>query len=249
MVSESELVTEMTPAYQEAETYFAELWHRGQQRWLAGDVTAAPMRDGATIPVDYCLSTVAFAEQQNEPARIAVEEVRHRLKSIAPEQFYYLPNSTHITLLGCTQRYAAPTVFTADRIAAVKQVVTDLLRDEAPVEMMLKGVGVLGNQVFMPVYPLDRRWALLRERLEQGLRTIGEQPLSHANKAPIHMNIMRVSDNAPAQLQRILEVVGSLQQREWSPFIISAVNLVLTDFVISPAHTQRLTIFPLEGAE
>ncbi|MBX3065812.1 MAG: 2'-5' RNA ligase family protein [Anaerolineae bacterium] len=239
----------MTPAYQEAETYFAELWHKGQQRWLAGDVTAAAMRDGATIPVDYCLSTVAFVNQQNDAARIAVEEVRRGLMAVAPQQFYYLPESTHITLLGCTQRHPTPDVFTVDRIAAVRRVVATVLQDQAPVEMQLKGVGVLGNQVFIPVYPLDRRWALLRERLDQALQSTGEQPLSHANKAPIHMNIMRVTAAAPSQLQAILDAVAAMQQQRWSKFTVSAVDYVLTDFVISPVHTQHQAQFILAGGE
>ena len=224
-------------AFQAADRYFANLWEQAQQKWRGGEVKPALMKDGSTIPVDYCISSVALAANQNPDAVTAISTIRAELQHIAPDQFYYLPESTHITLLGCTQRFPTPDSFSADYVTMIANIIADVLRDQPPVRMLLKGIGALGNQVYIQVYPYDQRWELLRQQLGDALLSAGTGPMVHPNKAPIHMNLLRMTDTAKSKLDRTLDAVAKWRDTEFCEFTVSAVDLVITDFVISPAHT------------
>lgn len=226
-------------AFQAAEHYFAKLWEQAQQKWRSGDVKPALMKDGSTDPVDYCVSSVAFAVHQNPDAATAIDAIRKELQRVDPDQYFYLPESTHITLLGCTQRFPTPDSFAPDQITMISTIVADVLRDQPPVRMLLKGIGALGNQVYIQVHPYDRRWEELRQQLGDALTAAGTAPMVHPNKAPIHMNLLRMTDTAQPKLDRMLDTVAHLHDAEISEFTVSTVDLVVTDFVISPAHTIR----------
>ncbi len=111
--------------------------------------------------------------------------------------------------------------------------------------MTLRGVGVTGNQVFIQVFPHDRTWEVLRQELERELRAHGETPIAYPNKAPIHMNIMRITDNEPIRLSKILEVVDQLRSIEIGELDVAIVELIVTDFVLSSASTRSLGRFTL----
>jgi 2'-5' RNA ligase len=226
-------------AFQAADRYFTNLWEQWEPKWRSGDVKPAPMKDGATIPVDYCVSTVAFAANQNPDAASAIDAIRKELQQVDPDQFYYLPESTHITLIGCTQRFPTPDAFSADYIAMISATVADVLRDQPPVRMLLKGVGILNNQAYIQVYPYDRRWEELRQQLGDALLAAGTAPMVHPNKAPIHMNLLRMTDTSQPKLDRMLAAVAKWHDAEISEFLVTVVDLVVTDFVISPPHTTR----------
>lgn len=235
----------MSTPVQEAEAYFAALWAQWEPRWRAGDISPARMRNGTTDPVDYCLSTVALVERQPGDAAYAVRLIRQELMEAAKGQFFYLPESTHITLLGCTQRAATPAAFSVAHIQRITAICQQELYRVAPVEMTLKGVGVIGNQVFVQVFPYDRQWAMLRQQLVDALVAEGEQPLTHANKAPIHLNLMRITDARPDALRHIIEVIRPLRDRAISTFTVTTVDLLLTDFVVSPSHTTFVASYAL----
>jgi 2'-5' RNA ligase len=239
------LMRSLPEAYAEAETYFAGLWARAQEQWRVGQVMPARMQHGATVPVDYCVSSVAFLEAQNAGAQADVARARHELQRIAPEQFFYLPESTHITLLGCTQRHPAPDAFSTAQLDRIAVLCADALRGQPPVMMHLKGLGALGNQVFVQVYPLDRRWEALRTRLGDLLVGAGEAPMLHPNKAPIHMNLMRITDASPGALTRVIEAVGRWRDVDLGSVEVAVVDLVITDFVISPPHTRHCQTYRL----
>jgi len=38
-----------------AEQYFAKLWEDEERQWKTGNISAVEMRNGAIIPVEYCL--------------------------------------------------------------------------------------------------------------------------------------------------------------------------------------------------
>jgi 2'-5' RNA ligase len=232
-------------AFLSAEQYFANLWAQAQPKWRSGDVKLALMKDGSTIPVDYCISSVAFAAHQNPAASVAINAIRAELQHIAPDQYFYLPESTHITLLGCTQRFPTPDNFSDDYVTMIANKVADVLRDQSPVRMLLKGIGVLGNQVYIQVFPYDRRWETLRQQLGDALLAVNTAPMVHPNKAPIHMNLLRMTDTAQPKLDQMLDAVAKWRETEFCEFTVSTVDLVITDFVISPAHTTHKVQYQL----
>jgi hypothetical protein len=235
----------ISPTIHESEQYFAALWERTVPTWRDGSVSAASMKDGTTNPVDYCLSTVALVQRQNTVRSDFVRIVKDRLQAVDREQFYYLPESTHITLLGCTQRFPTREAILPEVVRNATEACCEVLINQASVKMTLQGVGIIGNQIFIQVFPHDRRWAELRGALETALVARGLAPMIHANKAPIHMNVGRLTNAAPERVARILEVIESLRNMGPSEFEVSTIDLLMTDFVISPEHTQQIARFDL----
>jgi hypothetical protein len=59
------------------------------------------------------------------------------------------------------------------------------------------------------------------------------------------MNVGRLTNAAPERVARILEVIESLRNMGPSEFEVSTIDLLMTDFVISPEHTQQIARFDL----
>jgi len=142
--------------------------------------------------------------------------------------------------LGCTPRATTTDSFEKERIDRIEAVCQGVLKSHSVLPMSLKGVGVIGNQVFIQVYPHDRQWAEMRRELEEALLVIGETPIAYPNKAPIHMNILRLTSGDKSALTRLLETVEQLRAVEIGDFMVSAIDYLITDFVLSPANVTLL---------
>lgn len=231
--------------YEEAEAYFANLWRQARSTWLWHEVRAARMADGLPVPVDYLLTTVARLVHQQHAPLGGVQSVMDRLREAGAGQFFYPLSSLHISLVGCTQRYPSKDVFSAESIEKIRGICAQVLRGRAPAKLTLRGVGIIGNQVFIQVFPHDRTWEVLRQDLEIALSVQGETPITYPNKAPIHMNMMRVTDNEPIRLSQMLGVIDQLRTVEIGELEVSTIEFMVTDFVLSPASTLSLGTFTL----
>jgi hypothetical protein len=102
----------------------------------------------------------------------------------------------------------------------------------------LGGLNLVGNQFFVEVFTEEPTWKEFRERLAAELVGIGEQPLTHADPEPIHLNVARIRrlDN-PDEVRRLLT-----QERPAANAVleISHLELVITDFVVAPEKLQVL---------
>lgn len=213
--------------------YFENLWIQARNQLAAGTITAADMQNGQTVPIHYCLSTVARVIQQPNAPSAAIEKLIKRLRGAVGDQFFYRPESWHISLLGCTPRVPDKTSFESVQIARIRDCCHQVLTGNGAIQMHLNGVGLVGNQVFIQVFPQDDQWAALRQRLETALAAVGEQPISYADKRPIHMNIMRITDSSPDALAKLLNALDELRTVDIGLFTVGAVEYAITDFVLS----------------
>lgn len=83
----------------EAERYFDALWARAETALNAGDITPARMENGTTVPLDYFISTVARASQQQIAPIAQLEALIGRFRAALPDQFFYPEFSLFISLL------------------------------------------------------------------------------------------------------------------------------------------------------
>jgi hypothetical protein len=226
----------------EIERYFRETWDQGEFLWNSGKAIAVKMSHGVTVPVDYCLSTIARVQEQqfNSLPHLLkqITAVEAQLEKIGVGQFFYPLESLHISLLGCTPRLSSVDPFTSEKIAKIQTVCSRILEGVGKIEMDLCGVNITGAQVFIQVYPRDRRWAELRQKLEDALRNAGEEPLTYSDKLPIHMNIMRITHDDRQQLAQLLALIRKLRHHEIGTLQISTIEFLLTDFVVSSTNTQ-----------
>ena len=228
-----------------AEAYFAALWRRASAEWRSGSVAGARMARGATVPVDYCLSTIARLGAQPGAPLAAVQRVQTALAVACPGQFVYPPASLHVSLLGCTPRHPSPDAFTPDQIRRICDICAPVLSRSGPVRLDLRGVGIQGCQVFVQVLPPTDAWARLRQNLEEALLAAGEEPISYPDKRPIHLNVARMTETSSASLEAMLRVVAAHRDAPLGELTISRVEMVVTDFVVSPSHARTLAMFEL----
>ncbi len=229
-----------------AEQRFEKLWQQGRQTLLENHIVAAKMKGGTTDPVDYCLSTIAPIYTQTQNPIEAIEAIKHELNLAAGNnQFLYSRPSIHISLLACTQRASSPTAFPTERIERVLDICTKTITGTRQITMSLRGINLIGNQVFIQAFPQTRQWAELRQKLEMALIEAGETPISHPDKTPVHVNLIRITDTSPEKLMGLLHTIERLRHTDIGQVSISAIELVLTDFVVSAHHTTHLGKFAL----
>ncbi len=201
------------------------------------------MHAGATIPVDYCVSTIARVCQQTHAPAAALDAVIEQLVAVSPTQFRYPASALHMSLIGFTQRYHDKTTFTPARLARLQRLASQHLQTVPPLHFMLKGVGILNSQIFVQVFPHTPQWQHLREALDVEIHALGETPVTYANKAPIHLNIMRITDNAPEQIAALLAEIRQLRDYDFGVMTVDAIEFVITDFVGSVGRLEILKHF------
>jgi len=221
-----------------AEDRFARIWAAEKIKWEDGDVAAAMMSGGATVPVDFCLSTIArLNEQKDCPIDRVVETMKH-LGKVAGQQFFYPRESLHVSLLGCTQRVGDRHSFENDQVDRINGAIAAILTGRPPVKIALRGLNVAGSQVFVQCFPFNDDWAQLRCDIEKALLLLGEKPIAYEDKSPIHLNIMRVTDADKERLSRTLHCIERLRDEDFGVVELSCIEFLMTDFVVSPANIK-----------
>ncbi len=86
----------------------------------------------------------------------------------------------------------------------------------------------------------------MREKLGCALKKEGFEPIAYEDTRPVHLNLGRVyPDCATKELAAAVENVRGA----WASktIRIKAIELILTDFVLSPVLTKNLMTFELSG--
>jgi len=208
------------------------------RRQAAGSVDAD---ESAPAPSGWCIATVARLVR-NEGPIAAIQAIQSRLSSVG-ELYPYPPESLHLSLLGCTQREPERPAASGRRIDDIARAVDRVTENVGPVRVELAALNLVGSQFFVEVLTDDRAWRSLRERLASELTGIGENPLTYPDPEPMHVNIARVLRlDAPSERRRLL-----VQDRPAVDVTLdlATIELVITDFVLSPAtttvvHTRHL---------
>ncbi len=213
---------------------FERLWEIEGGKLLNAGIVPSVMENGEICPIDYCISTIARLIQQPQGGGLVcgIRSALSDLFEAADTQFIYPDESLHVSLLGCTQRQKT-NEFDCERINKIKDVCVQEIKKAEPAEILLKGVGIVGNQIFIQGIPLNRNWETLRMSLEKGLVNVGEKPISYEDKSPIHMNLIRIVNADPARMAALHRVMSQLRDIELGTVRLPAIEYVITDFCVS----------------
>lgn len=220
---------------------FEQLWLVEGEKLSRGELIAASLVDGEIYPIDYCISTIARLINQSCGLSL-VNKIRNDLSNlydVAKSQYIYPDESLHISLLGCTQRKSTNT-FPSNYIHNMKAVCNQEIKQSDVAEIILKGIGIVGNQIFIQGFPVNRAWENLRTSLEEELINIGEEPISYKDKSPIHINIIKIIDINPEQLHSLQESISKLRNIELGNIKLQTIELVITDFCVTPKNVTFL---------
>ena len=230
---------------------FDKLWEIESSKLLRGEIMPSAMENGEIYPVDYCVSTIARLIRQPFGKEIVIE-IRRKLSDlfkIADMQYIYPDESLHISLLGCTQRAASADSFDRDQINKIKDICISEVKKKKPAEIILKGVGIIGNQIFTQGFPVDATWEELRTAMTDKLVSSGENPISYEDKSPIHINIIRIVSSDHDLLLSLHKVISQLRDVELGCVKLRSIDYVITDFCVSKKHVVWLDQMECNGAD
>lgn len=231
------------------EEYYERLWALSRQTWLAGKGQPVRMRRGHPVPSEWCVTTVARCAAQADAAWEPLLDFMAELRQARARQFLYHPSSVHVSLLGCTQRTRDRREFTTHRLEAIQRVCAAVLQGDVQTALQLKGAGISGAQVFAQGFCVDPTWPRLRAELGDALTALGENPMTYPNPWPAHFNVMRFTGKDPREVARIVELIERNRNRPLGTISINRVELLITDFVLSPGGTEHLATFALRQGE
>lgn len=241
----------MTETQKRASERFDIMWQKERTKIIAGDITPAVMKDGETDPVDFCVSTIARLVLQPQGLKTvqSINAALSKLFECANTQFVYPPESLHISLVGCTQRESSASVFSEEHIRNIDSICTNAISNHKYVDVVFKGIGLVGNQIFIQGMPVDNGWEMLRTDVTQDLESNGEHPISYPDKSPIHMNIIRITDASSENLDILRELIDQLREVEIGTVRFFTIELVITDFVVSKKNMTSLKKYSLENLD
>lgn len=225
-----------------AQKYFDDLWEQQGPNLLTDQIVPATMKDSATDPVDFCVSTVARLSGQ-EGGDVAGQTIRRALGDLLDSdstQFIYPQESLHISLVGCTPRAESREAFSEEQISKIDSICESAISDHKGVTVVLKGIGLIGNQIFIQGIPLDDGWEELRTKIVDELKQVGEDPMEYKDKAPIHMNIVRITDASSDKLRALHDLIEGLRDVELGVVRLISVELVITDFVLNAQNSTSV---------
>ena len=138
----------------QALTRFERLWKIEGDKLLRANIIPSAVKDGEIYPVDYCISTIARLIQQPHGAEVVcgIRNALSELFEAADTQFIYPDASLHVSLLGCTQRKNT-NVFEHAQINKIKHICIKEIEKKEPAEIILRGIGIVGNQIFIQGFP------------------------------------------------------------------------------------------------
>lgn len=225
----------------QARKRFESLWETEGGKLLRANIIPSAMKDGEIYPTDYCISTIARLIQQPNGAEI-VCGIRNALSNLfetADTQFIYPDESLHVSLLGCTQRKNT-NEFDRDQINKIKHICIREIEKKEPAEITLRGIGIVGNQIFIQGIPQNRNWEELRASLGEELVNSGESPISYEDKSPVHINMIRIVDATPERLASLHRVISRLRDVELGTVTLQTVEFVITDFCVTKKNVVWL---------
>ena len=225
----------------QALTRFERLWKIEGDKLLRANIIPSAVKDGEIYPVDYCISAIARLIQQPHGAEVVcgIRNALSELFEAADTQFIYPDESLHVSLLGCTQRKNT-NVFEHAQINKIKHICIKEIEKKEPAEIILRGIGIVGNQIFIQGFPQNRNWEELRVSLGEELVNSGEFPILYEDKSPVHMNIIRIVDAAPHVLASLHRAVSRLRDVELGTVKLQTVEFVITDFCVTKKNVVWL---------
>jgi len=198
--------------------------------------------DFSAPPEGWCLATIARVAVNAPKLLETLKKIQDNIKSEC-DVFLYDEKSFHVSLLGCSQREPESPINDKARVEKVQNVVSETLRDHAPVDMRLGRLNLLRNQFFLEVYLKDEEWPGIRSALAESLLGIGEDPIVYSDKEPVHLNLARLT--APCSAETVARLIGSPDNDAATSLSISTVELVVTDFVVTPETLAVVEAFRL----
>lgn len=223
-------------------TLYDEIRQRGYAAIASGHETLDPLLGS---PADLRFGITLTLRPEGETGRAAIRRIQHfleRLRAIEPEQYYYPPESLHVSafcFVAARQGYQPDSA----QVAACTEIATRALEGLSPIRLDLRGVAASEGAILVCGYE-DGTLTRLRESLRAAMRQ-GPLPLDERFFArTFHLTCARFV----RPLTRRDALLSLLRESEQEPFghlVVTDLQLVCHDW-----YDRRKTLLariPLQG--
>jgi len=232
------------------EIYFDEIWSNSRRALLQSSINHTVSSNGKLKNLQYILSTVAVLKDQishqTDEIISKITEIQRELIAIDSTHYYYPIEILHITLVGCTPFYDDMSNLTPERIEKIREICNGILKPgRGHVKIDIRGVNVAGSSVFLQGFGHDNKWGVLRKEIIDALRIHEENPLEFPEVSHIHMNMMKLTHKEPHKLEELVNKIAKLRNVSIGKLIITNVDLMVTDMLMSVEETRCVEKFYL----
>lgn len=225
----------------QALTRFERSWKIEGDKLLKAGIIPLAVKDGEIYSVDCYISATTWLIQQLYGVGVVcgIRSVLLRLLEATDTQSTYPDESLHTPLPGCTQRKNT-NIFERVQTSKIKRICIKEVEKKELTEIILGGIGTVGNQILTQGFPQNRSWEELRILLGEESVSPGEFLILYEDRSPVYMNIVRIVDATPHVLVSPHRAVSQLRDVELGTVKLQTVESVTTDFRVTKKNTVWL---------
>lgn len=168
------------------------------------------------------------------------------LKSIDNEQYYYLPNQFHVTVLTLFTATENPDPF-FEKIPKYREVLKSVLSNQGCFQIDFKGVTASPSSFMIQGFTPNGLLNHLREQLRDALHKsgLGKDLDTRYRMQTAHSTIMRFQKQ-PQNLQSLLDTLTDFRKYDFGQTNIQTLQFVKNDWYMSPDNVEVLEEYHLK---
>lgn len=169
----------------------------------------------------------------------------HTLKSIDPDQYYYLPNQFHITVLtlfSATENFAP----FFEKIPEYRETIKSVLFNKGCFQIIFKGITASSSSVMVQGFTQNTLLNQLRDQLRDALqaRALGKELDTRYYLNTAHSTIMRFRKQ-PQNLHLLLDTLARFREYDFGQTTIRTLQWVKNDWYMSAENVEILEEYHL----
>ena len=188
---------------------------------------------------------VTLLAKLNTKLTSQINHLLHKLRKIEPNQYFYHPESMHLTILSiisCTPGFHLSDVYLHDYI----QIIEQSLQDIKAFSINFKGITTSKSSVLIQGFPKNHALNLLRNRLRENFKN--SQLLNSIDKRYIlqtaHCTVIRYTEPFKNPL-KFVDCLESQRDTSFGIMDISEISLVFNNWYQSPDIVKTLHTFKI----
>ncbi len=184
---------------------------------------------------------LSLALRPSPAVQALIVRFQNELKAVAPEQYYYLPEEFHVTVLSIIPG----SEMWRDKIqhlAAYQSIIREVLERRRKFSIAFQGATASRGAVMIQGFPKDETLAQIRDDLRETLRqnNFGDQLDVRYKINTAHVTVMRFC-RAGTNWRRLLALLRANRTTDFGETLVADLELILCDWYASAnmAHTLQ----------
>jgi len=219
---------------------FEKIWKENKRLFQRGKVYIDPYLDKIEQDSRRSLTSIVRVSIGLKPK---IQSVIEKLKRVAPNQYYYPPESLHLTIQNI-KATADPPTWTSEEALRVKEVFANVLDNYRSFIMELKGLNIFSRAIFVQGF-CDEILFKLRNNLDRELKEINIYP-ERKYKYKLNFGWVNIARFRNSNVHDLLNEIEKLRNYNFGTMKINKIELVETDRYFLKPKTKIIATFELK---